>query len=174
MTIGSKRLGLLFTFALLVAAMAAQAQETKIGVVDTERALFSTEQGKRVSDEFKAKTRAAQALMDPMVAQFKELRAEIESKRFVLSQEALLGKQGDLAELQNKIESKNKELEGQLKIDQVRLIQPLQEKLKAVIDALGKEQGFALIIERNNGSVLYAREANDITDLVVSRFNAKK
>ncbi len=174
MRFGIQRLSVLFGFALLVASAAAQAEDVKVGVVDRERALFSTEEGKRVRDELQGKTRAAQGQLDPMVTQFKDVRAEIESKRYVLSQEALLAKQAQLAELQNKIEAKNKELEGQLKIDQVRLLQPLEEKLRTVIDAIGKEQGFTLILERNSPIVVYAREANDITDLVVSRFNAKK
>jgi outer membrane protein len=159
---------------VLLLAGAVRAEDVKLGVVDRERALFSTEQGKKVRDELQAKTRAAQGQLDPMVAEFKKLREEVESKRYVLSQEALLAKQAQLAELQNKIEAKNKELEGQLKIDQVRLLQPLEEKMKTTIDAIGKEQGFYLIFERNSPYVVYAREAIDITDLVVSRFNAKQ
>lgn len=164
----------LLSLGMLVLAATAQAQENKIAVVDRERAIFSTDQGKRVRDELKAKTTAAQAQIDPMVSQFKTLREEIEKQRYALSQETLLSKQAQLAELQNRLEAKNKELEGQLKIDQVRLLQPLEDKLRSVIDAIGKDQGFALILERNNPGVVYAREAIDITDLVVSRFNAAK
>lgn len=174
MKVGSKRLGLSLALLVLTLAAAAQGQEAKIAVVDRERALFSTEQGKKVRDELQGKTRAAQAQIDPMVNQFKTLRSEIESQRYALSQETLLAKQAQLAELQNKLEAKNKELEGQLKIDQVRLLQPLEEKLKGVIDAIGKDSGYALILERNSPFVVYARETIDITDQVVSRFNTAK
>ena len=80
-----------------------------------------------------------------------------------------------LAEVQNQLENKGKELEGQLKIDQVRLISPLEEKLKTAIEAVGKEGGYALILERQVPQLIYySREQHDITDAVVARFNATK
>ena len=53
-----------------------------------------------------------------MIEQHKTLEEELKGKKYVLSDEALFQKQVDLAELRNKIESKIKELEGQLKIEQ--------------------------------------------------------
>jgi outer membrane protein len=103
------------------------------------------------------------------------LQKEIEAKKFVLSQDALRELQAKLLGLQNQYQNKGKELEGQLKIDQARLIGPLEEKLNTVIDALGKEQGYTMILERQVRQViLYSREQHDITDLVVSRFNSAK
>ena len=83
----------------------------------------------------------------------------------------LTEKQFELLELRNKLESKQAEIEGQLKIEQGKMIKPLTEKLQQIIEEIGKEQGFTLIIQRNTPMVMYAREALDITDLVVERFN---
>ena len=82
--------------------------------------------------------------------------------------------QADALELRNKIESKLKELEGQLKIDQGRLEAPLVSKLREIVQALGKEQGFTIIMDRQTPGLVYTREALDITDQVTSRFNKKK
>jgi Skp family chaperone for outer membrane proteins len=53
------------------------------------------------------------------------------------------------------------------------MLAPLQSKLQGIIESIGKEQGFTLILSRNNPYVMYSREALDITDMVVARFNKK-
>jgi outer membrane protein len=169
------RLAGLATLIMLLLPLVASAQEVKVGFVDREKALFSTEQGKKARGELQSKVTAAKAQLQPMAEEIQKLQADLEAKKFVLSQEALRDMQAKMLELQNRYESKGKELENQLKIDQARLVAPLEDKLKATIEAIGKEQGFSLIMERQvPGLVYYAREAQDITDAVVTRFNAGK
>ena len=175
MKFSTSRFAAVLALSLLLAPLAAFAQETKIGFVDREKALFSTESGKKVFAELKGKAAAAEGQLKPLQDQMETLQKEIEAKKFVLSQDALRELQAKLLGLQNQYQNKGKELEGQLKIDQARLIGPLEEKLNNVIDALGKEQGYTMILERQVRQViLYSREQHDITDLVVSRFNSAK
>lgn len=161
--------------ALLVAsAMGAQDEGTKVGIVDLSQAINSTEEGKAAREELNRKQRDAQQQVQPLVDQHKAIEEEIKSKRYVLSDEALFTKQADLLELRNKIESKLKELEGQLKIDQGRLEAPLVAKLREIVQEIGKEQGFTIIMDRQTPGLVYTREALDITDSVTARFNKKK
>jgi outer membrane protein len=158
---------------VLVAGTGAQDEGLKVGVVDIEQALNSTDEGKAAREELSRKQREADSQVQPMVDQYKQLQEEMKGKRYVLSDEALFAKQADLLELQNKIDNKIKELEGQLKIEQGKMIAPLEKKLGDIIEAIGKENGFTLILQRNSGAVLYTRETLDITDMVVERFNKK-
>jgi len=152
---------------------AASAEDVKIGVVDVEQALASTEEGKAAREEITRKGREARAQVEPMMDQRNALAEELKGKKYVLSDDALFQKQVQLAELENKIKSKIDELEGQLKIEQGKMLAPLETKLRMIIEAIGKEQGFTLILQRNNPYVMYSREALDITDQVVARFNQK-
>jgi outer membrane protein len=154
-------------------AGAAGAQEVKIGIVDIEQALVSTDEGKAARDEINRKAREARAQVEPMMEQRKTLAEDLQQKKYALSDDAMFQKQVQLAELENKIKSKAEELEGQLKIEQGKMLAPLQNKLQGIIDSIGKEQGFTLILSRNNPYVMYSRETLDITDMVVARFNKK-
>ena len=109
-----------------------------------------------------------------MFERYKTMSEEIEGKKYVLSDQALFTKQADLLELRNKIDNKAKELEGQYKIDTGRLEAPLRAKLGEIIQQIGKEQGFTLILSRSAPGVIYTREALDITEEVISRFNKKR
>lgn len=158
---------------VLAWAGAAAAQDVKIGIVDIEQALISTDEGKAAREEITRKNRDARAQVEPMMEQRKTLAEELQGKKYVLSDDAMFQKQVQLAELENKIKSKIEELDGQLKIEQGKMLAPLQNKLQTIIESIGKEQGFTLILARNNPYVMYSREALDITDLVVARFNQK-
>lgn len=158
---------------LLLWGTAAQDAPIKIGVVDIDQAISSTEEGKAAREEFARKQREAEAELQPMYERYKELEDELKAKKFVLSDEALFQKQLDLAEMRNQIQNKMKELEGQLKVDQKRLEGPLTAKLIDIIEEIGKSRGFTIILRRGTPGVLYTREALDITDIVIEKYNAK-
>ncbi len=159
--------------ALLVWGTAATDEPLKIGVVDIDQAISSTDEGKAAREEFARKQRDAEAKVQPMIERFKALEDEFKAKKFVLSDEALFQKQLDLVEMRNQIQSKLKELEGQLKVDQKRLEGPLTAKLVAIITEVGKSNNYTMIIRRGAPGVLYTREALDLTDLVIERYNQK-
>ncbi len=157
--------------AALGIAAAARAEELKIGVVDLDQALNATEEGKSAREELERKQREARSKVQPMVERFETLQKEIQGKRFVLSEQVLREKQLDLFELRNEIESQMKELEGKLKVDQERIVGPLRKKLIDIVQRIGREQGYTLIIERGTPGLLYSREALDVTDEVIAQFD---
>jgi outer membrane protein len=167
------RSAIVAAFVFAASSVGAAAQDVKIGIVDIEQALAATDEGKSALEEIKRKQREARAQVEPMMEQRNALAEDLKSKKYVLDESVLFQKQVQLAELENKIKSKMEELEGQLKIEQGKVVAPLQNKMHDIIETIGKEQGFSLILARNNPYVMYSREALDITDLVVARFNKK-
>lgn len=169
----NKSLMLFALAALLVWGTAANDDPIRIGVVDVEQAFNSTDEGKAAREELARKQREAQAAIQPLVDEMKVKEEDLQAKRFVLSDEALFQKQLDLKELQNQIENKVKQLQGQLQVDQTRIQGPLEKKLREIIDEAGKSAGFTVIFARDAPGLLYTREALDITDLVIEKYNQK-
>ena len=145
----------------------------KVGFVDVEQVLATAESGKAAREELERKSRDAQARLAPLVEQLETMQKELQAKQFVMSEDAVRAKQLDLVELKNRYETKAKEEEGQFKIDQQRLIGPLLEKLESVIKEVGRDNQFSVILRIDAPSLVYAREALDITDLIVKTFNGK-
>jgi len=159
--------------ALLVVGTAAQDEPIKIGVVDLDQAIGSTEDGKAAREEMARKQREAEAQVKPLYDRYQALDEDLKAKKFVLSDESLFQKQLDLAEIRNQIENKAKEIEGQLKVDKYRIQEPLLNKLRTIINDIGREEGFTLILQRGAAGVIYSREALDITDLIIAKYNKK-
>ncbi len=159
--------------ALLVVGTGAQDEPIKIGIVDLQQAVSSTEEGKVAREEMARKQREAEAMMAPLYERYKSLEDDLKAKKFVLSDESLFQKQLDLAEVRNQIENKIKEIEGQLKVDQARIQEPLVTKLRTIINETGRDEGFTLIMQRGGAGLIYTRETLDITDMIISKYNKK-
>lgn len=146
---------------------------TKIGIVDLDQAVGSTDEGKAAREELERKQREAELEVQPMIERYQELVAEYQKKQPVLSPDKLRAMELDITELQSQLELKQEEFQNRMKVDFERLIGPMREKLQKVVTDVGREEGFSLIIIRNMPGVMYARESMDITDLVVKKFNAE-
>ena len=158
---------------LLGWGVAATNDPVKIGFVDVEKVLASVDKGKAAREELERKRGQAEERLRPIVEQLEAIQKELQAKQFVMSEEAVRAKQLDMAELKNRYETKAKEEEGQFKVDQQRLIGPLLEKLESVIKEVGRDNGFSVIMRLDAPSIVYSREALDVTDLVVEKFNRK-
>ncbi len=145
-----------------------------IGIVDLDQAVLSTEEGKAARDELERRAREAEIELKPMIEELQALMAEYQQKEAISSDEWKQDKQLEAASLRNRIEFKQKEVQTQLEVHRERLVAPLRTKLVEVVDAIGREEGYALILVRNAPGVMYSREALDITDLVIKKFNEKK
>ena len=162
---------LLALAALLVWGTAANDDGMKVGVVDIDQAVSSTDEGKAAREEFARNQREAEGKIQPLLDRYKALEEELKAKKFVLSDEALFQKQLDLVELRNQIQSRIKEIEGEMQVAQKRIEGPLIARLGEIIETLGKELAFTMIIRRGTPGVLYTREALDITDMEIERYN---
>jgi outer membrane protein len=58
-------------------------------------------------------------------------------------------------------------------VDQERLRGPLLAKLNDIIQDVGKSEGYTMILHRGAPGLLYAREALDVTDRVIEKYNQK-
>jgi len=165
---------LLIAAALLVGwGVGSTKDPVKLGFVDVEQVLSTVDKGKSAREELERKSREAQARLAPIQEQLEALQKEMQAKQFVMSEEAVRAKQLDMVELKNQYETKAKQEEGQFKIDQQRLIGPLLEKLDSVIKEIGRDNEFSAIMRVDAPSLVYTREALDITDLVIKNFNKK-
>jgi outer membrane protein len=157
--------------ALLTGSLGATDSGMKIGIVDLDQAVSSTKEGKAAREELERKSREAESSLQPMIERYQEMAKEFESKQFVLSDDARFQKQLDLKELRDEIENKQKQLQGQLEVARERLVNPLRTKLGSIVEDLGRDDGFSLIMMRNTPGLIYTREALDITDKVIAKFN---
>jgi outer membrane protein len=151
---------------------AADAQAAKIAVVDLQRAINETEDGRKSKDKLKKLFESRQQGLDKKQQELKKLKDELEQQKNVLSRDAMESKvesyQKQLVELQQVYVEYQRELaekEGEL-------TKSIVERMERILRRIGQTEGYSLIIERGEAGVIYVPTNLDVTDVVIQRYNA--
>ncbi len=158
-----------FLFAAIVPdSVSAQA---KVGVVDLQRAINETEQGRTAKAKLKKLFESRQQGLDKKQEELKKLKEEIEQQKNVLARDVLEKKvesyQKQLMELQQVYMDYQRELaekEGEL-------TKVIVERMERILRRMGQTDGYSLIVDRASG-VIYVPTNLDLTDVLIQRYNA--
>ncbi|MBL8608424.1 MAG: OmpH family outer membrane protein [Myxococcales bacterium] len=163
-------LALCAALAVLSFAPLSSAAETKVAVVDVQRAVAQTEDGLRAQATLKKLFDARQQELNKKQLDLQKQREDIDKQAKVLSKEALQKRiddwQKQMIELQSVFIEYNKELEKKQK----ELTDPVFEKVMAIIKRIATTEGYDLVVDRQ--TVAYVRTDIDLTDKCIQMYNS--
>ncbi|MCB9591194.1 MAG: OmpH family outer membrane protein [Sandaracinaceae bacterium] len=160
--------------ALLLSVIAPKlyAQATRIAVVDLQRALNETEDGRTAKRRLKALFNRRQQALDKRQTELKALKTEIEAQQKVLSREALQKRVEEYQKAFVELQSTYVEYQRELAAKEAQLTREIIARMERILRRIGQAEGYALIVERNEGGVVWVPSNLDVTDLVIQRYNA--
>jgi outer membrane protein len=147
--------------------------ETKIGLVDMQKAIQSTSAGKKAKSELEGEFNKKKKELEGKEAELKKIGEELEKKKSVMSEEALGKKQAEFQEEMLKYRDVVGKSQVEIQKKERDLTAPILDKMKKVIAKLAKEKGYSVIMESNQ-TVLFATPDGDLTDDVVKAFEKEK
>jgi outer membrane protein len=160
--------------ALLLAAIAPKlyAQTTRIAVVDLQRALNETEDGRRAKAKLKKLFKRRQVELDKRQNELKAEAEELKAQEKVLSREVWTKRveayQKQLIDLQSTYMEYQRELAAQ----EAELTREIILRMERIIRRIGQAEGYTLVVERNEGGVVWVPTNLDLTDNVIQRYNS--
>lgn len=180
-------LGLAPSF-LMGEAWAGQATSLKMGIVDLDRALKESAQGKQAlatlkqfRDKVVREINDKKRQKDSMENSLRDLQTELTAQSTVLSEAAKRDKEETyrrrVRDLRKFIDDANRfieESERDLREREAELTSRLLRDLLEIIRAIGKEEGFTVIFERNDRFLLYTADAIDLTEKIIKRFDTAR
>ena len=160
--------------ATAIVSSAALAADGSVAFVDVRKAVFSSKEGRAAQQEFSRAEESKLEELRPLRDELGRLQEEFERQKFVLSEDALGARQLELMKKKRDLERDIREAEEDLQLEQIKLLQPIQKKLKDAVERVGKERGFAMIVDKSTAGILYHQSSLDITDVVVKELNKGK
>lgn len=158
-----------FALAFFLIASAASAQ-TKVGVIDVQRAVASTEDGLRAQATLKKLFDSRQQELNKKQTDLQRQREDIDKQAKVLPKDALQKRiddwQKQMMELQAVFIEYNKELEKKQK----ELTDPVFEKVMAIVKRIATSENIDLVLDK--ATVAYVRTDLDLTDKAIQMYNS--
>jgi outer membrane protein len=157
--------------AILVGSASTVDAQVKIGVVDLQRAINETEDGRQAKRRLKKLFDERQKALNEKQEGLKAQKENLERQQEVLSEDAFKKKveqyQNDLMELQNEYVTYQQELSTK----EAELTQKILEKMQEILRRIGQTDGYTLIIEANEGGIVWVPTNLDLTDVLIQRYN---
>jgi len=157
----------------LLTGMSFAADAIKIGVVDFQKILDTSNPGKASQVEINNQGKQMENDLKDKGAEIEELEKKLDRESLVMSKEVREEKQrevrikiGDFKALQQKYTDDFKVMEN-------RIISSIQKEVVELVQEIGKKEGYTLIVEKRTGGVVYAQPSTDITDSVIEAYNAQ-
>jgi len=156
------------------ASYAGAADSVKIGYVDMQEALNTSDAGKKAKEVFKSEVDRLQKDLDKQQEELKKMNEELEKQAFLLSEETRSKKEKEYQEKLKRFKRFYQDSQEKLQEKDAQLTRKIIIDLRKIIEDLGAEQGYTLILEKSESNLLYADKGADITGEVVKRYNEKK
>ncbi len=158
--------------ALSVPAFAQSASPMRVAVIDVQKVLATSSAGKVAYEKLKKMQDDRIARAQKMDDDAKSLENEINTKKLSLSEDKLADLQKQLSDKKIAMQRYAQDADREVSEARDKELAALEQKIKPVIDQLGKEMGLAAIFNKYESGLVYASDAIDITDTVIKRFDA--
>src|SRR5712671_1472202 len=160
---------------LLVSAALAGAQISKIAVVDFERAVVQSAEGKKSSDKFNVTLQSKQAEAEKRQKELEDAQRKLQTQERTLNDSAKANLQKDIDRRTTELQRFNEDSQKELQSLRDELLRPIAERASAILNAMAAERGYAVIVDVSNAqnNVVWFNPKNDITDELTRRIDAE-
>jgi outer membrane protein len=143
----------------------------KIAYVDVQRVIARAAAGVAAREQIEREKTNMQKEMEGKRQELEKLREEIEKKGPLMTAENRREKQDTFERKRRDAARLADDFQKELEKREQTLLQKVLQELSVVIERVGKERGFYLIIEKRGATVLYASTEADLTDDVIRAYD---
>jgi outer membrane protein len=158
---------------MMVAVPCIVLTQSKIGHINSEAIMNALPEAVDAQKSLDALVAQWEGELQKRQAEWKKKLDEYDKKKLILTDQARADAERELRDLdQGIVEFRNKKFgqNGELFQKQNEIMNPIQNKLFRVVEDIAKEDGYDYVFDQSGDILLlYATEANDLTQEVLSR-----
>jgi len=160
--------------ALLFSAPMMRAQLSKVVVVDFEKAVVESDEGKKASEKFNALLQAKQGDIEKKQKDIEDQQKKLQNGARTLSDQAKADIQRDIDKRTTELTRLNEDAQRELQASRDELLKPIADLATAVLGAMAAQENYYLVIDISNpeSNVVQKNPKNDITDELIKKINA--
>lgn len=158
-------------FGLVGVAQAAPGP-AKVGWIDLQRTLQETKAGKTAREKLEGEKNDKQKQVNDLKEKLKKQAEDFEKQKVVLKPDAVAKRERELQEEFAKLQQTFMGLQQDLAKREATLTRDIYIQAASIIESIAKRDGYTMIIEKNEGAVMWADGSLDITPEVNKRLDA--
>ena len=158
---------------VLIAAGAAHAQETvKLAFVDMQRALNESKSGKMALGELQKLMEERKSSLQKQKESLEKKKDELDKQGLLLNEDTRKGREMEIRTLERDYSRSLSDLKEEFGRRESEFTDGIRKDLLKVIEKIGKEGAYTLVLEKQYSAVLYAPASIDLTEALIKRYDA--
>ena len=165
--------GLVLATAAGLPVARAEAAELKIASVDYQKALESVAEGESARKKLESMFQSKKSAIEKLKSNFDAMQADYQKQSVLLSDSAKREKEDAINLAGMQFQQAYQQSEGEMQQAYQGAMEQLIAKMKTITVSIATERAYTLVIEINEGGVVYVSPTIDITDELIKRYNAQ-
>jgi outer membrane protein len=152
-------------------AEAAVPDTKKIALVDLQRVLLETSQGKSAKADLEKALAKSTAKLERKAADLQKSYEDLRAKATMLAEAELYKRQQDLMIAEQELQQLYLEAQEDLAKKEGLLMEKIYKNASTIVAQLAKDEGIQIVLVRSELTVLYANPQLDITNKVIVAYD---
>ena len=170
-----KRLGLVMGMIMILGWLGSiWAADLKIAFVDIQKAVNECNAGKEAKKVITKEVEKFQRLIAERQKELQMMKETLEKQAPMLTQDARATKEKEYQNKLREFQMWGEDSQNEINQKRIEMERNISVGFQKVIQKVGAEEGYTLILEKNENIVLFASKTIDITDRVIKAYDAQK
>ena len=158
----------------MVGRVYSQDSSIKIGSVEIQRAVNECQAGKEAKQALSKEVEKYQGIVAERQKDLQGMKESLEKQGLMLTPDARMTREKELQTRLRDFQRWGEDVQNELNQRRAEMERNIFIGLQKVIQKVGADGGYTLILEKNETIVLFTSKSTDITDLVIKAFDAQK
>lgn len=154
-------------------AHAAHPETKRLAIVDLQRVLLETAQGKSAKQDLEAELAKNEAKLKRKAEDLQKQLEDLQSKAKIMSEDQLMVRQQELAIKDQELQQLYAEIGEDISTKEALLMEKIYKNAQTVVGTMAKDEGIQIVLVRSELTVLYANPQLDITNKVIVAYDKK-
>jgi outer membrane protein len=140
--------------------------QNKFGHIDSQELLMLMPERKKAETDVQEFAKSLESQLGSMTAEYQQSVQEYQANEATYTDLVKQDKEAEINGLQQRIQAFQQNAQQSLQAKEQELLEPILSKARKAIKDVATEGGYTYIFDKSIGSILYAKESENIIDLV--------
>lgn len=140
--------------------------QNKFGYIDSQELLLLMPERKTAENAVQEFAKSLESQLGSMTAEYQERVQEYQANEATFSDLVKQDKVAEITGLEQRIQTFQQNAQQSLQEKEQELLEPILSKARKAIEDVATEGGFTYIFDKSQGSILYAKDSENVLGLV--------
>ena len=145
--------------------------QNKLGYIDSQELLILMPERKTAEEEVQTFAKSLESQLQAMTAEYQQSVQEYQTNESNYTDLVKQDKVTEITGLEQRIQSFQQNAQQALQAKEQELLEPILQKARTAIEDVASEGSYTYIFDKSVGSILFAKESENILQLVKKKLN---